>query len=664
MEDRCSSSMGKTSRSGLPQGRRSRLPWKTDLHEELGIFIAQFLLPKFAPNFLFRVICSLLLKLLCGARVCNTCIRFISPMDFPNPKAYKRAPLSTEKISYSQSLKEQNPPLHCLKLLVLLLLLMADPKRTNTSIPRKKKPTTKKISLTPVLEEDVDTQVISGQNFTSPRPIGPLVIREPDYNVVAQSQERHCYGKGKQKLFQEDGSQTQGGTLNGNHMFHMIDINAPLLVSRGEASSSRQQPTGNSPAFRSPTQKSPVSEMINQTVQLKITEPSLILHVKAESHSGGKRWMLALKVISKKIFSITTVKSDIQDKWKLRGEFAMAKHDMNMFSLRLSTQEDYDMVLEERPWCIHSQLVNVKEWPSDIPMSDVDFTTSPFWIQMKGLPPNQINEENGLLIAGLFHRFLELDMDPFAPLWRQQLLRLRAEVSVTDPFLAGFNNVVADGKKVWIKFRYEKLPDICFYCGMLGHNRNFCDTKNMEEQAGTAFVGKYRYGLFMRASPMVRARELAQVIEAKRRIQELQQELANNAGVFNTGLNGNQLEPFTDQEFVNTDLYMNADYFNNVTDFQIPQDPHVSNFLQASFSELTNMEPTDIHPLIHTRTTATHISEITPNPQKLLHQTTHQNMRLPKGILNQLTPQVQKKITGVADPRDIPMENQVELVVK
>ena len=48
-------------------------------------------------------------------------------------------------------------------------------------------------------------------------------------------------------------------------------------------------------------------------------------------------------------------------------------------------------------------------------------------------------------------------------------------------FLAG-----SDGKKIWVSFKYERLPMFCHHCGLLRHNLKHCAsyfavTKNNKE---------------------------------------------------------------------------------------------------------------------------------------------------------------------------------------
>ena len=54
-----------------------------------------------------------------------------------------------------------------------------------------------------------------------------------------------------------------------------------------------------------------------------------------------------------------------------------------------------------------------------------------------------------------------------------------------------------EGKKSWIAFRYERLPNFCYWCGCLDHAEKVCDDglkkKNVDSSEG------FQYGVWMRA---------------------------------------------------------------------------------------------------------------------------------------------------------------------
>jgi len=53
-------------------------------------------------------------------------------------------------------------------------------------------------------------------------------------------------------------------------------------------------------------------------------------------------------------------------------------------------------------------------------------------------------------------------------------LCFRAEVNVLKPLRKGVM-VKVDGKAIWIKFKYLKLPDFCYGCGVLVHTLKACE---------------------------------------------------------------------------------------------------------------------------------------------------------------------------------------------
>ncbi|XVF88152.1 hypothetical protein PTKIN_Ptkin19aG0027100 [Pterospermum kingtungense] len=79
-------------------------------------------------------------------------------------------------------------------------------------------------------------------------------------------------------------------------------------------------------------------------------------------------------------------------------------------------------------------------------IEDLVINTCSFWVQLHGLPIKYMTKKVGEALCGRVGTVLE-----------------------------GYWIVTADGKKRWITFQYEKLPDYCFVCGCLTHLDSDCE---------------------------------------------------------------------------------------------------------------------------------------------------------------------------------------------
>ncbi|KAK7842094.1 hypothetical protein CFP56_014340 [Quercus suber] len=55
-----------------------------------------------------------------------------------------------------------------------------------------------------------------------------------------------------------------------------------------------------------------------------------------------------------------------------------------------------------------------------------------------------------------------------------------------------------DGVHTWVKFKYERLPIFCHFCGLLGHDLHHCASHYVVEKNGGDV--KYQYGDWLKAS--------------------------------------------------------------------------------------------------------------------------------------------------------------------
>ena len=78
-------------------------------------------------------------------------------------------------------------------------------------------------------------------------------------------------------------------------------------------------------------------------------------------------------------------------------------------------------------------------------------------------------------------------------------IRVRVTLNVSLPLCRGGVITLESGEKIWVSFKYERLPNICYWCGCLTH-----DDKNCElwiQSRGTLTTEQQQYGPNLRSPP-------------------------------------------------------------------------------------------------------------------------------------------------------------------
>ena len=87
-------------------------------------------------------------------------------------------------------------------------------------------------------------------------------------------------------------------------------------------------------------------------------------------------------------------------------------------------------------------------------------------------------------------------------------MRVRVSIDVTLPLCRGplisFEN--GDKGEGWVSFKYERLPNICYWCCSLKHVDKDCD--NWIESDGTSTQEDQEYGSWIRTAPAPLNRKL------------------------------------------------------------------------------------------------------------------------------------------------------------
>lgn len=75
----------------------------------------------------------------------------------------------------------------------------------------------------------------------------------------------------------------------------------------------------------------------------------------------------------------------------------------------------------------------------------------------------------------------------------RQYIKFKVEVDLQKSIVTGWTLDQGTDNPLWIKFKYERLPNICFSCGKFDHETRLCSLLGSQENAVN------RYGPWLRA---------------------------------------------------------------------------------------------------------------------------------------------------------------------
>ena len=78
-------------------------------------------------------------------------------------------------------------------------------------------------------------------------------------------------------------------------------------------------------------------------------------------------------------------------------------------------------------------------------------------------------------------------------------LRVHVEIDVSKPLCRGRRVALDDNTEQWISFKYEKLPNFCYWCGLISHDGKDCDLWLARKDSRN--TEPTEYGPWLRATP-------------------------------------------------------------------------------------------------------------------------------------------------------------------
>uniref|UniRef100_A0A803M810 CCHC-type domain-containing protein n=1 Tax=Chenopodium quinoa TaxID=63459 RepID=A0A803M810_CHEQI len=156
-------------------------------------------------------------------------------------------------------------------------------------------------------------------------------------------------------------------------------------------------------------------------------------------------------------------------------------------------KRDREKILKGAPWIFDNNLVLLKEINGSEQPESIELKLCPFWIRLYNLPLDCRSNRDVKTIAEKVGYVMEIEDDWLG--WDRSR-RARVLVDTTKPIRRVQKIRDKEGQDTFVQFKYERLPNLCFTCGILGHTEKDCPNEDEGEEGE-----EKQWGMWLKASP-------------------------------------------------------------------------------------------------------------------------------------------------------------------
>lgn len=159
--------------------------------------------------------------------------------------------------------------------------------------------------------------------------------------------------------------------------------------------------------------------------------------------------------------------------WRSTNGFKIRNHKGQRVLFVFDNLGDVDRILQNQAWSFDKHLVMLQRYNSDVFVRELIFKTTLFWVQVHDIPVRYMNrrvaEEICDIVGDVQKSVGAVDDDGGL------FIRVRVFIDISLPLCRGRLITMENGEKVWVKFKYERLPNIYFWCGRLNYSDKNCE---------------------------------------------------------------------------------------------------------------------------------------------------------------------------------------------
>lgn len=236
-----------------------------------------------------------------------------------------------------------------------------------------------------------------------------------------------------------------------------------------------------------------LTEKENTEVDIRREEQDFLLP------TNNIQMCVVAKVMAAKKVNSDAFRAVMLSIWKVHNNTKIHLAGDNLFFIQFRSMGEKLRVLSEGPWTFDRALIIFQSPKESESISNLVFSETSIWIQIHNVPFNCLSRSMALVLGNSIGRVEDIDCDD-NEIWTGPFMRIRVSIDIEKPLLRGVKLRNSDVDVVWCPILYEKLPDFCHSCGIIGHSHRECAYKLSSSKE----EGMSGYGEWMRASILKR----------------------------------------------------------------------------------------------------------------------------------------------------------------
>ena len=132
-----------------------------------------------------------------------------------------------------------------------------------------------------------------------------------------------------------------------------------------------------------------------------------------------------------------------------------------------------EKVVAVEPWSFDKRIMVLKRYDKKVDLNELEFKWVTFWEQVHDIPIRFRNKRVAERICEAIGKENVMSEDNESE--GDGFVRVRVTIDTSKPLCRGWVISLDSGKELWVSFKYERLPNICYCRGCLTHDDRDCE---------------------------------------------------------------------------------------------------------------------------------------------------------------------------------------------